>query len=541
MAGSNAIQILRGDASTIANSDEILLPGQLLYNLDKHYLTCGNDENTKTNASPVVVREVMGFDEDTNDVITGNMTQKYYIGGVADYLSIYSNSGTLLHSAMQVNICGASGVNINSPMDVNVSGSNGVSVLSNGDIRISANLTGNASMTTYDGNITLKTSNRNDISINSGRTVYINSYSGISTNSTQFTSIHSQTFININAAGIINASGSGIQLNAQNGVQINAQTGDFIARGCTSTQLYGGRVSIIGNGTGQDDLVSIGMAGNSYLNINNSGVNIFSTVNTNIHGVSSVYISSPSTKINSSNINIATGDVAASQPINKITLNSSQILLSATYSPSASIRLDAQGDVIIGGSNGVSISGSAINFNTSQSKVSFMNNDYTVNVPFKMNGNLAMYDELEWNGTDFYAPVIISRSEYMPVTVAKGNNSVTASQPIFRQIGSTSSGDWMYNLIAIPVRTAARKYLIMIFGTVEGGTVINFQMYGIKMNDSNYAVLITGDNQSDESTGYGRVLSKTNTSVEIQCITTSNKTYNDRMSFVVMGYGTYEH
>ena len=185
------------------------------------------------------------------------------------------------------------------------------------------------------------------------------------------------------------------------------------------------------------------------------------------------------------------------------------------------------------------ISGSAINFATSQSKVSFMSNDYVVNVPFKMNGNLAMYDDIPQNGEDFYAPYYIGYSAFMPVTVTADSNALTVSQPIFRDIGSTSSSDWEYNIIAIPVRTISGEYLFMIFGTTNGGTVINFNNYNIRMNDSNYAVLITGDNNSNKSTGYGRVLNKSETSVEIQCITTSNTEYDDRMSFVIMGYGIY--
>ena len=41
MAGNNSIQILRANSQTIANSSETLLDGQLLYNTDKNYLTCG--------------------------------------------------------------------------------------------------------------------------------------------------------------------------------------------------------------------------------------------------------------------------------------------------------------------------------------------------------------------------------------------------------------------------------------------------------------------------------------------------------------------
>lgn len=41
MANNKSIQILRGTNAAIVNSNETLLPGQLLYNTTKRYLTVG--------------------------------------------------------------------------------------------------------------------------------------------------------------------------------------------------------------------------------------------------------------------------------------------------------------------------------------------------------------------------------------------------------------------------------------------------------------------------------------------------------------------
>lgn len=71
MAGNNAIQILRANSATIANSSETLLDGQLLYNTDKNYLTCGGGANKPVNSLPVVCRELVAYNDD-NESISNN-------------------------------------------------------------------------------------------------------------------------------------------------------------------------------------------------------------------------------------------------------------------------------------------------------------------------------------------------------------------------------------------------------------------------------------------------------------------------------------
>lgn len=62
-----SIQILRGSNDTIANSEDKLLDGQLLYNKDKNYITVGNN-NKPFNAQPICVRELSGVKEDDSSI-----------------------------------------------------------------------------------------------------------------------------------------------------------------------------------------------------------------------------------------------------------------------------------------------------------------------------------------------------------------------------------------------------------------------------------------------------------------------------------------
>lgn len=77
MASNKAIQVLRGSSSAIASSTETLLYGQLLYNLDKSYLTVGGGANGNAlNESPITCRELIGYAEDDSG-ITANKTTEY--------------------------------------------------------------------------------------------------------------------------------------------------------------------------------------------------------------------------------------------------------------------------------------------------------------------------------------------------------------------------------------------------------------------------------------------------------------------------------
>ena len=116
MAGNNAIQILRANSATIASSSETLLDGQLLYNTDKNYLTCGGGGNNKPVKSlPIVCRELRAYmfdDYNTNagsitsnttgllsiipECSTSEQTWNYYANGTAAYHNFYAGGSRLL-------------------------------------------------------------------------------------------------------------------------------------------------------------------------------------------------------------------------------------------------------------------------------------------------------------------------------------------------------------------------------------------------------------------------------------------------------------
>ena len=64
MAGNNTIQILRGTNAKIAASTDTLKPGQLLYNIDKGYLTCGGGATDLVNKLPVKAAELIVYNND---------------------------------------------------------------------------------------------------------------------------------------------------------------------------------------------------------------------------------------------------------------------------------------------------------------------------------------------------------------------------------------------------------------------------------------------------------------------------------------------
>lgn len=93
MAGNTAIQILRGTNAKIAASTDTLAPGQLLYNEDKNFLTCGNIAGTtKVNGKPIAAQEVICYSGD-GDTITSSTMQTGYIKSVNNKLSLYSTTG----------------------------------------------------------------------------------------------------------------------------------------------------------------------------------------------------------------------------------------------------------------------------------------------------------------------------------------------------------------------------------------------------------------------------------------------------------------
>ena len=107
MAGNNAIQILRANSATIANSSETLLDGQLLYNTDKNYLTCGGGGNNKpVDSLPIVCQELAYYQGDANTISanTGNDNLVYRIGPnkLVNKLEISSVGNIAVNSSSQI-------------------------------------------------------------------------------------------------------------------------------------------------------------------------------------------------------------------------------------------------------------------------------------------------------------------------------------------------------------------------------------------------------------------------------------------------------
>lgn len=81
---NEAIQILRTDNNglTTSKQEELLLPGQPLYNSQKNYLTIGHIEGSQVTPlaknKPITVRELIGYFDD-NSGITATMNNKYHI------------------------------------------------------------------------------------------------------------------------------------------------------------------------------------------------------------------------------------------------------------------------------------------------------------------------------------------------------------------------------------------------------------------------------------------------------------------------------
>lgn len=159
MAGNGAIQILRGTSEQIDNNKtQTLLPGQLLYNTDKNYLTCGGGGSSKAvNSAPVACRELVVYSGDTNDAV-GASTEKVASitnsGTILTYKSInghmftVNDSSPLLIAETSVQLtAGSSQLSIS-----NISGSSNITM--QGPVNIGGYLTANSGITS-NGNLSI--------------------------------------------------------------------------------------------------------------------------------------------------------------------------------------------------------------------------------------------------------------------------------------------------------------------------------------------------------------------------------------------------
>lgn len=243
MAGNNAIQILRANSATIANSSETLLDGQLLYNTDKNYLTCGGGGNNKpVDSLPIVCQELAYYQGDANTISanTGNNNLVYRIGPnkLVNKLEIYSNSTIALNtnSSMLMNVpngniniagtgitanLGSGSIDLHSQSGTTIKDSTGGPTLTLASPR--ATLYGHY-LDLTGSNVTISGSNQIELNSNGLSSIYLN---GINANMfaeglIEINSVSGGINITAQSSGQLNLHGdSGVTISAYDEVRIN--------------------------------------------------------------------------------------------------------------------------------------------------------------------------------------------------------------------------------------------------------------------------------------------------------------------------------
>lgn len=75
----NTIKVKRGKSAALNSSTEKLQAGEVLYNLDKNYLTVGAKDNDALTKKPVAAREIVGYAGDTDSKIGASTNEAYSI------------------------------------------------------------------------------------------------------------------------------------------------------------------------------------------------------------------------------------------------------------------------------------------------------------------------------------------------------------------------------------------------------------------------------------------------------------------------------
>lgn len=92
----NTIKVKRGKSAALNSSTEKLQAGEVLYNLDKNYLTVGAKDNDALTKKPVAAREIVGYTGDTNDKIGASTTEAYSIRYNDDSGVVVSSENNIL-------------------------------------------------------------------------------------------------------------------------------------------------------------------------------------------------------------------------------------------------------------------------------------------------------------------------------------------------------------------------------------------------------------------------------------------------------------
>lgn len=92
----NTIKVKRGKSAALNTSTEKLQAGEVLYNLDKNYLTVGAKDNDTLTKKPVAAREIVGYTGDTDSKIGASTTEAYSIRYNDDSGVIVSSENNIL-------------------------------------------------------------------------------------------------------------------------------------------------------------------------------------------------------------------------------------------------------------------------------------------------------------------------------------------------------------------------------------------------------------------------------------------------------------
>lgn len=92
----NTIKVKRGKSAALNTSTEKLQAGEILYNLDKNYLTVGAEDNDALTKKPVAAREIVGYTGDTDSKIGASTTEAYSIRYNDDSGVIVSSENNIL-------------------------------------------------------------------------------------------------------------------------------------------------------------------------------------------------------------------------------------------------------------------------------------------------------------------------------------------------------------------------------------------------------------------------------------------------------------
>lgn len=92
----NTIKVKRGKSAALNSSTEKLQAGEVLYNLDKNYLTVGAKDNDALTKKPVAAREIVGYTGDTDSKIGTSTTEAYSIRYNDDSGVVISSENNIL-------------------------------------------------------------------------------------------------------------------------------------------------------------------------------------------------------------------------------------------------------------------------------------------------------------------------------------------------------------------------------------------------------------------------------------------------------------